>query len=265
MKNILIVVQGKKFPESAFEFAYKLNEQSPVSLTALVFPQMVHIENWAAYSAASAGTLVDPAVETNTHRLMEWSKEHHINCAIHHGSMEQGVSQIIKESRFADLILVADDSFYKEEGSTILDAIKDVMHHSECPVMVIPENVSFPEHLLFAYDGSQSSMAAIKQFTYLFPEFRTLDSIFLHMGKDDIDIPYKENIAQWITGYFPNHTFVNIRSDADEYFGSGVKSLPTLVIAGAFGRTALSQWLHPSFADDLVSKYRVPLFVYHAS
>lgn len=263
MKKILLVLHGDNFPETAFDFISRLNERSPLLLTGFVLPEIPRIENWAAYSAASAGNLRDTTAEDNTKALEEKCRDGHIEYRIHQGSTELGMPQIIKETRFADLLVASPEAFYKEGNDSAYRSLRQVMQHSECPVLVIPDGSRFPEQLIFAYDGSESSLFAIKQFTYLFPELRTLHTVIIHMDKDGIDIPYKEEVELWVKGYFPRCSFVTLNYEAAQYFGSEANPYSTLVVTGSFGRTALSQWIHPSFAEELISKYHLLLFSGH--
>jgi len=260
MRKILMVLHGEMFPESAFSFIKHLNEVSPVHLTGLVIPEIPRIENWAAYSAATAGNLQDTATQTNTSLFVQKCKDHHIAYSVHRGSTGLGLPQIVKETRFADVLIASYTGFYAEEGDSVQQTLRQVMHQSECPVIVIPEGAGLPEQLLFAYDGSESSMFALKQFTYLFPELCKLDTVLVYMDKDGTDIPYKQYIEEWVKGYFHKSTFVTVNYNAAQYFSNEINAKQALVVTGSFGRTELSQWVHPSFAEELLSKYKLLLF-----
>ena len=61
--------------------------------------------------------------------------------------------------------------FYENIGiHSSYDYLKDVLHDVACPVLLVPEKFDFPESVILAYDGSEESVYAIKQFAYLFPE-----------------------------------------------------------------------------------------------
>ncbi len=263
MKKILMVLHGSDFPEGSFNFISDLNGKSTVLLTALTIPQIVPIENWAAYSAATIGTLHDTSVETNIKLLHKKCLDNHISYTIQQGSTQPGLPQIVKETRFADLLIASDKTFYEEDGYTVAQSLRYVLQNAECPVLVVPDNMRVPEQLMFAYDGSESSMFAIKQFSYLFPELKNLNAVLVHMSKDGVDIPYKDHIERWLKGYFPRCSLVTVNYDAAQYFGAEANPYPTLIVTGSFGRTPLSQWFHPSFADKLISEYKLLLFSDH--
>ena len=64
----------------------------------------------------------------------------------------------------------AADLFIKNLSAEESDEyLKDALHASECPVLVVPEKFDFPESNILAFDGSESSVYAIKQFVYMFP------------------------------------------------------------------------------------------------
>lgn len=263
MKKILIVLHGENFPESAMNFISTLNEKSPLFLTALVLPGLPHIENWASYSVASIGNLKDVSAEKNTDTFRKRCKTHHIQFAVHKGTTEPGIPQIVKASRFADLLVASEGLLITDEANTPMEGLRQMMHQAECPVLVVPNEMRTPEQIMIAYDGSESSMFAIKQFTYLFPEFRSIEAIVVHMDKNGASMPYKEHIEQWIKGYFDRYSMVTVNYNAAEYFSAEANPHPVLIVTGSFGRTGMSRWMHPSFADKLVSQYHIPIFSGH--
>ena len=98
-----------------------------------------------------------------------------IEYRVHKDLFESPISQLTKETRFADLMIIGSETFYKsaiEYGTH--EYLKDALHGTECPVIIVPEKFNFPSNIILAYDGSASSVFAIKQFALLFPELCNL-------------------------------------------------------------------------------------------
>ena len=94
----------------------------------------------------------------------------------------------VKESRFADLVVISEELFCAnameiQPNFYMIEALRA----SESPVVVVPENFKCIDHLAFAYDGGKESMFAIKQFAYLFPNLTDLPSEFVHIKDEEAD------------------------------------------------------------------------------
>ena len=84
-----------------------------------------------------------------------------------------GVSEIISKSRFADVVILNAATcmtVYDENFPSFF--VKNILNNAECPVIISPEIFNGIDNIVFCYDGSKSSVFAMKQFTYLFPEFK---------------------------------------------------------------------------------------------
>ena len=42
--------------------------------------------------------------------------------------------------------------------------MRTAVHDAECPVLIVPEDCPFPVNVILAYDGSDDSVFAMKQF-----------------------------------------------------------------------------------------------------
>lgn len=265
MKKVLLVVHGNEFPQSTLDFVVQLNEREPVLLTGLFLPEIVPIANWAAYSAESAGSLEDVVTATNITLFKEQCKQHQIEYRIHEGTNELGVPQIVKETRYADLLIADSDTFYVDEKlDESVDNLKKVLHKSECSVLVTAKHMRFPKKIMVAYDGNEACVYAMKQFTYLFPDLCTLETEIVHIADNErILIPDKEQLQEWAARHFSKLSIHPVTYSAGEYFASESNSEPVLIITGSFGRSPIAQLLRSSFSENLIDKYNLLLFTAH--
>src|SRR5689334_19179515 len=122
-------------------------------------------EETANYSTVNSGL-----VRENVQLFKDICARHYVRCSIDYLNGVD-VNEIIKETRFSDLLIIdAETSPPLEKMSEIPSSfVDDLLTGSECPVIISPLKFDKIDEIIFAYDGSRSSVFAIKQFTYLFP------------------------------------------------------------------------------------------------
>jgi nucleotide-binding universal stress UspA family protein len=273
MKKILIAFDGPHFSEGAFEFARKMNDLSPVQLTGVFLPQIDYSSLWS-YSTGVSGPLFIPlqededvaTVEKNIDRFMLLCRLNEIDFRVHKDFSDFALPALKKETRFADLLILGSESFYEylvihEPGNYLKDAI----HDAECPVLVVPEHFDFPEKNILAYDGSESSVYAIKQFTYLFPEFTANNTVLVYAeAGPEIEFPDEEYIEELCARHFDYLTMFKLDINPNKYFGlwsGGMQG--AMLVSGAYGRSAFSQIFKKSFVSDVIREHKLPVFIAH--
>jgi hypothetical protein len=170
-----------------------------------------------------------------------------------------------KESRFADLMIIGSEKFFEQNGDKDrYEHLRDLLHVSECPVLLVPEDFEFPKCNLLAYDGSASSVKAIKQFSYLFPEWRRNETVLVFAGRNEELIPEKIAITELLAGDFPSLKIRKLDPESEKYresFACGNEHC--ILVCGAFGRSLISEMFHKSFAAGFIMKSRMPVFISH--
>ncbi len=182
--------------------------------------------------------------------------------------LDKGVPvwEIISESRFAELLIVDPEmSFGGKNEGVPTGFIKEVLAKSECPVVIAPFSFYGTEEILFAYDGSKSSLFAIKQFTYLFPELTDKKVTILQVNEnEDGPVIEKEKIGELLQMHYSSigfHTLYGKASDELYNYLLGKKNI--FVVMGAFGRGMLSGFLKHSTAELVVKTINLPIFIAH--
>lgn len=271
MKKILLVFDGAHFSEGAFSFARKMNERSPILLTGVFLPQIDYAALWS-YSAAVGSGLIMPTMEDddaaaigkNIDRFSSACQSAGIEYRVHKDFSDFVLPGLKKETRFADLLILGSESFYAFLGVDEPNSyLKDAIHNAECPVLVVPEQFDFPEKNYLAYDGSESSVYAIKQFVYLFPELTGNKSVLLYAKADDeIAFPDEQDIEELVSRHFSDLTLFKLGVDPKKYFAlwSGEKQ-GAILVCGAFGRSALSMLFKKSFVSDVIRDHKLPVFI----
>lgn len=145
-------------------------------------------------------------------------------------------------------------------------ALSDLLADAHCPVFLLTSETRAISRILFAYDGSYSSLYAMKQFTALFPEWKDAETHVLYASESGRkELPAERELASWLKLHYPAARTQVIPGKAAEQFVSfmGTGSTDTVVVLGAYGRTGLSRLVHKSLADQLIGRTQAALFVVH--
>lgn len=274
MKKILIAFDGNHFSEGAFDFARQLNKQSSILLTGLFLPQIEFAEYWNYASGDISGMAFMPTLrEVNTEvtkenvdRFVALCERNNINYRTHLEKEGFTLEQLKRESIFADLLILGSERFYENMGiEGINDFLKDTLHMVQCPVLIVPEKYSFPVTNILTYDGSETSVYAIKQFAYILPELRNNNSLLVHIAQEkNAGIPEHDRIEELTDCHFPELSIQELNMSHPKYFNSWLKERENaLIVSGSFGRSELSSWFHKSFITEVVKDHRLPIFIAH--
>ena len=274
MRKILLVFDGTNFSEGAFEFARRLNEKNKSLVTGVFVPQL-DIANLWSYAPAGSGAVTVPLIEDEEARLVEKIIERFkelcgkekIEYRVHKDFYDLALPELKKESRFADLIIIGSEKFYGNIGvNGPSDYLKDALHDAECPVLIVPEKFNFPETNILSYDGGESSVFAIKQFAYLFPEFLQNPTLLVYAKNEgNEEIPDVKNIKELAGGHFPDLEIMKLHQDSKEYFANWMSEKKnSILISGSFGQSSLSRVFKKSFIKDVIKDHKLPIFITQA-
>lgn len=172
---------------------------------------------------------------------------------------ENHFETLLDETAFADLVLCDD------ELETPFFPVHNLIAAAHCPVMLVPEEASLPDSIIFAYDGTSSSIHAIKQFTYLFP-FLTGNKAFLVsvVAPNIREMEYQQLAGEWMELHFPLAEAVLLKGEVKAQLVTFIRQhSKSLVVMGAFGRNALSRLLKESMALTVLRQTDAALFVTH--
>jgi len=273
MKKVLIAFDGTQFSEGAFEFAGMLNEYQPILLTGVFLPQVSYANVWS-YATAMDGSVLIPLIEEEEGEIIQKNMERFQNLCIKNGIAfrvhkdynDFALPEIIRETRFADLLLISGEKFFENMASGhSVDYMRDVIREVECPVIVIPEKFSFPRRNIIAYDGSASSVFALKQFAYVLPELTANETLLVYSNdKEGSELPSENYIEELAAQHYKNLKLLRMEMDPKKYFNDWLKKEERpILISGALGRSALSQMFKKTFIDKVITDHQLPLFIAH--
>jgi hypothetical protein len=187
---------------------------------------------------------------------------------IHRESLNITLPQLRLESRFADLMIIGGEIFYKDftQGDKI-ELTRDIIRNTECPVMIVPEKYEFPENSILSYDGSEESVYSIKQFIYLFPGMSKKSALLVYADEnEEHDFPSRDYMIELTTQHYKKLTLHKLNIDPKTNFKEWIRNRKgSVLVCGSLGRSTLSNLFKKSFAAGVIQDHQIPVFVAHRS
>jgi nucleotide-binding universal stress UspA family protein len=277
MEKILLALEGAHLHSPAVDFACWVGGLTHSKITGVILENLEGEENLVVREAGFAGKgwQVDKGcdpyvrknelVEKNINFFKQACERRAASYAVHrHGG--DPAAEIVQESRFADLLIVdAETSFRKRFEGSPTTFVKDTLAAAECPVIIAPDNFEGIEEIVFTWDGSKSSMFAIKQFCYLFPKLEDRKVTLLkvdkakHTAEED-----KAPLKDWLSSHYSSIGFETLQGDTEtELLGYLLKKKNVFIIMGAYGRNMLSRFFKQSRAEIVIKTITQAIFIAH--
>jgi hypothetical protein len=271
MKKILVAFEGTHFPQGALDFVVQLNKQHPV-VVAGVFAPIFEISSLWSHGTIDSGPLIVPTASDEETQVMRKNLklfEQHctlngIRFIIHKDYFDFATDELERESRFADLLIIGNDNSKTFPLGLSLDDLTLVAHKVECPILIVPDKFEYPRHVLLAYDGSESSVFAIKQFYYVLSEFRDKETLLAYVNRDEEkDIPHKKEMIELVSAHYSSLEITKLPFEK-KFFHTWLQERPaTLVVCGSFARSGISNMVKRSFVKDILAEGTHPIFIAH--
>lgn len=278
MEKILLAIDAINPDTSALDFACYLGRLTNSKITGVFLENLVAEQSPAlkeAYDSPYIDWEVDETseeykqknqvIQKNITLFKQACENRSVKCKVHR---DRGVpaSEIISESRYADLLIVdAATSFNKIFEGTPTEFVKEVLRSAECPVIIAPEAFEAINEIIFTYDGSKSAAFAMKQFTSLLPQFKDRKAVVFQVNKEGVWADKdKYNLSEWLQSHYDSFSFEAIKDDNnDNLFIHLFGKRNVFIVMGAYGRSGLSRFFKHSHADPLISTIIQPVFISH--
>jgi hypothetical protein len=278
MENIIVILDANKPKLQLIDFSCYLANLGHAKLTAYFIEKMIGDDmprQKLLFALPYVDTITASDIEENKKNAIQYAENEKAFCE---GCQNRGISvqvmrnrqttleQLIIESRFADLIVLDPEISFDDAGENILSHnVEQFIHQAECPVMVAPYAFYGIDEIIFSYDGSKSSVFAIKAFIQLFPELSNLKATALQITEGEA-IRFRENtkVMQLITSHFPSVQFMQLTGKAsDQLFSYLIDKNRVVLVLGAYGRGFSSMMFRPSIARLIVKTLNLPVFISH--
>jgi hypothetical protein len=273
MKKVLVIFDGAHFPSSTLDFALEMNRNEPILLTGIFLPSVDYAEamRYLYYGNALVPLYLEEyeddavSIKKNMEHFEAFCKQHHIRYRIH-GNIRKGiVKELQHQTRYADVMVISSMHFYENLGEMMQeDYLDGTLHKTECPIILLPGAYSKPDNIVFAYDGSASSMHALRQFIYLFPQWTDLNTLIIYAGDGSDDIPFLALIKEYASQHFSKLGYYKLNADPKKYFATWIEEKgAALLVSGSYGRSAFSELFRRNFLKEIVKEQSAPIFIAH--
>jgi len=276
-KKILVAFDGSHYSGPVLDFAISLCKGNGNQLTGLFIEDLSYI-----YMLTNIGTepqtfeyptaLLDDiekedlkAIDQNITLFKNKCAEAGINFNAH---LDKGVpaAELVKESAFADILLIGYQTYFSNLNQASSETVQDFLKGSHCPVWVVPQVANDIHEIIFAYDGHESSVWAIKQFILLFGDNykhkkATLLRIINNPGEDLGNEPL---ILDYLRLNFPAIEHEVRVGKPEVEIPQFAENMPgSLLIMGSYGRGFISRLFKKSAAEKVIESGSVPVFIAH--
>ena len=277
MKKIVAAFDSLKFSDSTLQYAIELAKHHHAHIVGVFLKEFTKV-GYAVYATlveeSASGKSIFDEIERADQREMTKAitvfearcREEKIEYSVHKDK-GTALNELRHESLFADLLVVdAWETFSYLENNLPGWFIKNVLHEMNCPVLVVPKHFNSIKNLILLYDGSPSSIFAIKMFNYILPEMSEMQTTVLtaKTGSSSMHLPDSKLLKEWMKRHFKKVTYQVIKGTEREIPAIVKKDGPgLLIVAGAYHRSSFSMFFHKSLADILIQELRVPIFITH--
>jgi len=271
MKKIIFACDGKNFPKGAFKFIKELNETEPILLTG-AFLHAINFDEFipGVFAVYAGRALQYMEEERKEHRITmelfaELCQRNQIEYRLHEESANWNINDLVKETRFADMMVMSEELFCTELNMSEPNSfMQQAIHKSECPVVLIPEKYQPFKKIVIAYDGKRESMFAMKQFCQLFPQLTSQETKIIYNKENNTDeIPEMIYVEEYAARHFSNLNFEKLHIKGKDIEPWTKQNNDILLVSGSYGRSTFSSSLNRSFVQDVIHEHRIPLFIAH--
>lgn len=275
MKRILYVANALKPNTGRLDFTLYVCSLIDAGLKAMFYiEKKTHSTetNWVNHAAKLAGILPDEDLnrlqeklcDVHMHEFKTKCEGEGIHCSVNKVE-DNFLNDVILESRYADLVLLDTAIAYTPGHISIPTSLaEEILRSTECPVIALPETFNGIDELVLTYDGKISSMYAIKQFTYLFPQLKDIRVTVITVNPDVVASEERYKFMEWMHNSYSNINFLAVTGEERRgLLEILLQRKDALILMGAYGRSRLSTYIHPSHADNVLKMTSQPVFIVH--
>lgn len=281
MKRIVQIFDAQNFTPEALEFSSHIVRKSGSVLTGLFIQDTSFINDPGMNIIAGQFYVEEIVLTAEEKQKIQNATDASVaaflqGCAQHNitgnAIVKQGIpAEILKtESRYSDMMIVSPLLSFDGEQVVPTVFIYNLLAAAECPVLLSPEHFNNIDEVIFAFDGSKSASFAMRQFANMLPslckENVTVINISEEGGKDTTIVVHHPSFTQWMEMHCPGYRQItlvgNTRDVLFNYFMENDNNNKILV-AGSFGRSAVSRFFKPETTELVLKTADVPVFIVH--
>ncbi|OMP76178.1 hypothetical protein [[Flexibacter] sp. ATCC 35208] len=204
-------------------------------------------------------------IQDNTTKLKKTCEEKNIPCTIKN-IMGIAADSVILESRFADLLIIGRELSFPviyDGNPTVF--VKNILTQAQCPIIVLPDIPPSVIGVACCYNGTYSSMYAIRAFAAIFPHLIEKNcEIVYEYEHNNQKIPYESQLQEYLKSYKAHSRQIILSGAVGHTLQSYLHSRPELISTfGAYGRNGISRFFNHSSAENIIRKLNGAIFITH--
>jgi hypothetical protein len=278
MNKVIAALDGLKLSESTTDYAVYLAEEFDAHIVAAFFEDITYHarpdtndDEFILTDGSQMDVVTKKEEQVRVNSITKLQKKFDV-AGVHyniHRNKILALKSLIEESQYADMILIdGNEEFSSLDYSKPSRFLKNVLADAHCPVMIVQTDCKPVERFVFAYDGSPSSVYAIKQFSYLFKggQKQEVEILMITDEKNTNHIPNHHSLKEMLRGKYATVLQSTIKSsNTEDAFVNHMRTenKNCMLVLGAYQRSSFSRWLYQSIADLLILELDIPLFIAH--
>lgn len=276
LRSILVGLDGSVFSESAVQLGLQWARKYSAQLIGLAVVDEVTIR--APEPVPIGGgyfkLVKDEELLADAHRIAEQSLTKIVEqCAIAGVEVKarklvgDASEQILCESQRCDLILLGQQTcFHHGAHQGSCKTLASVVKLSPRPVVVAPERLREGRGVLIGFDGSAHAARALQMFQFL----QLAGECPIYVVSIDADHAAANRRVERAVDFLRVHEIDAVpvpiessASPAEVLLQQSEQLGASLLVLGAYGKSALREFILGSITQQLLRESRVPLFLYH--
>ncbi len=276
MKKILLAADESMLTTNLLESAIRLTKELDAVLTGVFIKDLsvvdyytilggnpVYYEHTYEIIKEELSEAEKQAVSLIDH-FVKVCKQEEVKFKVH---FDKGIpiEELVEESHFADLMILGYKSYFSYQTSD-QDLVRKVLSRSECPVMLMPDDTESLRELVFAYDGTDSSMKAIVAACHLFNKAKSkLKCNIVHVRKNKDDETEVDNrFVEWMNLKFEDVEVHYLNGDPKDELIYFMHQMPQgLLVMGAYGHSGLTRFFSGSTTDKVLRSSIIQTLLWH--
>lgn len=275
MKKFIVALDGLNLSGSSIQTAIRLSKFHNAHLVGVFLDDFTR-NSFGIYEVLESGQpfektirqLAEKDAQIRNQAVIQFEnacQEAGINYNVHR---DKGFSlpDLLRESIYADLLILdAHETFTRHPEFPPTRFVKDLLAEVQCPVFLTPKHYTPVEKVVMLYDGSPTSVFAIKMFSHILPCTLPAEVITVKGKEDDLHLPENKLMKEFMKRHCPQATYTILKGEAEAAVLQHLQSAQenTLIVLGAYQRSAVSRWFKNSMADVLLRTLKCPLFIAH--
>jgi nucleotide-binding universal stress UspA family protein len=275
MKKFIVALDGLNLSGSSIQTAIRLSKFHNAHLVGVFLDDFTR-NSFSIYEVLESGQDFEKTVrqlagkdsrirDQAVKQFEDSCQEAGINYSVHR---DKGFSlpDLLRESIYADLLILdANETFTRHKESLPTRFVRDLLAEVQCPVFLTPKHYVPVEKVVMLYDGAPTAVFAIKMFSHVLPSSLPVEVVTVKGEEDDLHLPENKLMKEFMKRHCPQASYAVLKGEAEtevlRYLETAEGS--TLIVLGAYQRSAVSRWFKDSMADVLLRTLKCPLFIAH--